>query len=149
MSIYCDDHSYLQALNRMLDARQMGLKLITNVTYGYTAANFSGRMPCVEIADSIVRKGRETLERAIKLVHATPQWGGRVVYGDTDSLFILLKGASKEEAFRIGREITDRVTADNPPPVKLKFEKVCVSNFMSTKVKVSGCGKSHVHVRFW
>lgn len=109
----------------MLDARQMGLKLIANVTYGYTAANFSGRMPCVEIADSIVRKGRETLERAIELVNSTPEWGGRVVYGDTDSLFVLLKGASKKEAFRIGKEITDRVTRDNPTPVKLKFEKVC------------------------
>ena len=108
----------------MLDARQLGLKLIANVTYGYTAANFSGRMPCVEIADSIVRKGRETLERAIELVQSTPEWGGRVVYGDTDSLFVLLKGASKEEAFRIGKEITERVTEDNPAPVKLKFEKV-------------------------
>ena len=39
------------------------------------------------------------------------------------SLFVLLKGASKDEAFRIGREITERVTADNPKPVKLKFEK--------------------------
>ena len=33
----------------MLDARQLGLKLIANVTYGYTSANFSGRMPCVEV----------------------------------------------------------------------------------------------------
>jgi hypothetical protein len=32
----------------------MGLKLIANVTYGYTAANFSGRMPCVEVSiDSV------------------------------------------------------------------------------------------------
>lgn len=33
----------------MLDARQLGLKLIANVTYGYTGASFSGRMPCVEV----------------------------------------------------------------------------------------------------
>ena len=81
-------------------------------------------MPCIEIADSIVQKGRETLERAMQLVERTREWGGRVVYGDTDSLFVLLKGKSKDEAFRIGREICDRVTADNPKPVKLKFEKV-------------------------
>ena len=42
------------------------------------------------------------------------------------SVFVLLRGASKEEAFRIGKEICDRVTADNPKPVKLKFEKVSV-----------------------
>lgn len=36
---------------------------MANVTYGYTSASFSGRMPCVELADSIVQTGRETLER--------------------------------------------------------------------------------------
>jgi hypothetical protein len=39
----------LQTLHRMLDARQLGLKLIANVTYGYTGASFSGRMPCIEV----------------------------------------------------------------------------------------------------
>ncbi|XP_015332383.1 DNA polymerase zeta catalytic subunit-like [Marmota marmota marmota] len=73
-----------RALSRMLDARQLGLKLIANVTFGYTAANFSGRMPCIEVGDSIVHKARETLERAIKLVNDTKKWGARVVYGDTD-----------------------------------------------------------------
>lgn len=38
-----------KALMRLLDARQLGLKLITNVTFGYTAANCSGRMPSVEV----------------------------------------------------------------------------------------------------
>ena len=33
----------------MLDARQLGLKLIANVTFGYTSAHYSGRMPCVEV----------------------------------------------------------------------------------------------------
>ena len=47
----------------MLDAKQLTLKLLANVTYGYTSASFSGRMPSVEIADSIVATGRETLER--------------------------------------------------------------------------------------
>lgn len=47
---------HFQRLSRILDARQMALKLIANVTYGYAAANFSGRMPCVEVADAIVSK---------------------------------------------------------------------------------------------
>ena len=47
----------LQVLQRVLDSRQLSLKLISNVTYGYTAAAFSGRMPCAELADSIVQCG--------------------------------------------------------------------------------------------
>lgn len=38
-----------KAITRMLEARQLGLKYIANFTYGYTAANFSGRMPCIEV----------------------------------------------------------------------------------------------------
>jgi DNA polymerase zeta len=44
--------------------------MIANVTYGYAGATFSGRMPCVDLADSIVQKGRETLERAISNVNS-------------------------------------------------------------------------------
>jgi hypothetical protein len=49
----------------MMEARQMGLKLIANVTYGYAGASFSGRMPCSDIADSIVQTGRATLEKVL------------------------------------------------------------------------------------
>lgn len=59
----------MQALRRILDARQLSLKFIANVTYGYTSASYSGRMPAVEIADSIVQSGRETLEKAKSLCH--------------------------------------------------------------------------------
>lgn len=38
-----------KAVTRMLEARQLGLKYIANFTFGYTAANFSGRMPCTEV----------------------------------------------------------------------------------------------------
>ncbi|XP_029398361.1 DNA polymerase zeta catalytic subunit isoform X4 [Mus pahari] len=132
--------SYKQdrALSRMLNARQLGLKLIANVTFGYTSANFSGRMPCIEVGDSIVHKARETLERAIKLVNDTKKWGARVVYGDTDSMFVLLKGATKEQSFKIGQEIAEAVTATNPRPVKLKFEKVYLPCVLQTKKRYVG-----------
>jgi DNA polymerase zeta len=49
-------------------------------------------MPSVEVSDSIVSKGRETLERAIHLIEGRSDWRARVIYGDTDSVFVLLKG---------------------------------------------------------
>ena len=45
MKLYSD-----QNLNKIFDSRQLSLKLIANVTFGYTAANFSGRMPCVDVS---------------------------------------------------------------------------------------------------
>jgi DNA polymerase zeta len=113
-----------RTLQKLLNNRQLALKLLANVTYGYTSASFSGRMPCSEIADSIVQTGRETLEKAIALIHETERWGAEVVYGDTDSLFIHLKGRTRDQAFTIGEEISKAITDVNPRPIKLKFEKV-------------------------
>lgn len=131
-------HKTNKLLQRVLHSRQLGLKLIANVTYGYTAANFSGRMPCVEVGDSVVSKGRETLERAIKFVEANKEWKAEVVYGDTDSLFILLPGRNKAQAFTIGQEIAEAVTQDNPTPIKLKFEKVYQPCILQTKKRYVG-----------
>lgn len=47
---------------------------------------------------------------------------------------MLLKGATKEEAFGIGKDIVDTVTAMNPKPVKLKFEKVRLMQRLSRKI---------------
>ncbi|KAF9091413.1 DNA polymerase zeta, partial [Mortierella sp. GBA35] len=127
-----------KSLLKLLDARQLSLKLIANVTYGYTCASFSGRMPGVEIADSIVLSARETLERAIRFVNENPKWNARVVYGDTDSMFVLLKGRTRQEAFEIGYDISETITRMNPRPVKLKFEKVYHPCFLVTKKRYVG-----------
>lgn len=80
-------------------------------------------------------KGKETLERAIQIVETTPRWGARVVYGDTDSLFILLQGKTRKEAFEIGAEIADTVTNANPAPIKLKFEKILQPAILQVEIK--------------
>lgn len=132
-----------KTLQRLLNNRQLALKLIANVTYGYTSASFSGRMPCSEIADSIVQTGRETLEKAIALIHSVKRWGAEVVYGDTDSLFIYLKGRTKDQAFDIGEEIAKTVTNMNPRPVKLKFEKVYFPCVLLAKKRYVGFKYEH------
>jgi len=132
-----------KARRRALNAKQFGLKLIANVTYGYTAAGFSGRMPMAELADAIVQCGRDTLERAIRTVHkggdGTDRWrGARVVYGDTDSLFVHFPGYSRESAFEAAAAIAAAVTADNPDPVTLKLEKVYHPCILATKKRYVG-----------
>lgn len=45
---------------------------------------------------------------------------------------------SREEAFKIGTEIAREVTASNPPPVTLKFEKVYHPCVLLTKKRYVG-----------
>ena len=134
-------------LKRQLEAKQLGLKYIANVTYGYTSANFSGRMPCVEIADAIVSTGRAILEKTIQHINGHKPWGARVVYGDTDSVFVLVKNASMDRAFAVGHEIAAAITALNPKPMKLKFEKVYRPCVLLTKKRYVGYKYEHVDER--
>lgn len=118
------------AVLRQIEARQLALKYVANVTYGYTSATFSGRSAIPLVADAIVECGRRTLTNAIDLANRwgreeNGRWSGAyVLYGDTDSVFIKLPGRSVQEAFRFGEEYCKTVTSLNPPPVSLKLEKV-------------------------
>ncbi len=41
----------------------------------------------------------ETLEKTIKIIENNKKWNGKVVYGDTDSVFVLLNDSSLKNAF--------------------------------------------------
>ncbi|CAJ1361823.1 unnamed protein product [Effrenium voratum] len=126
-----------EARARLLDARQFGLKMIANVTYGYTGASFSGRMPCVDLADAIVQTARRTLERAVRWVEREIP-AAEVLYGDTDSMFVRLPGRSKEQAFEIGAHIAKQVTSHNPRPVELQMDKVYWPCCLASKKRYVG-----------
>lgn len=126
-------------LGKLFNSKQLALKLIANVTYGYTSASFSGRMPSSDIADAIVATGREILLKAIEIIESGP-YSAKVVYGDTDSLFVYFPGRSKEDAFKFGKSLAKSVTDALPDPIKLKFEKVyhpCV--LLAKKRYVGSC----------
>lgn len=57
-----------------------------------------------------------------------------------------MQGKTREQAFRIGHEIADAVTALNPAPVKLKFEKVLkhTPSFIHV-LKLSGVSPLRAH----
>ncbi|KAJ8904456.1 hypothetical protein NDN08_000973 [Rhodosorus marinus] len=127
------------SLLRRLNARQFALKMIANVTYGYTTASFSGRMPCAGLADTIVQCSRDALEKSAHLV--AEKWAhvnAQVVYGDTDSLFVLLPGCTRDQAHVIGQEIADQVSQEFPAPIKLQMEKVYHPCMLLTKKRYVG-----------
>ena len=61
-----------------------------------------------------------------------------VYIGDTDSLFVYLPGRTKEEAFRIGSEISAYISELSPAGVVLKLEKVYMGSVMVTKKRYVG-----------
>jgi DNA polymerase zeta len=71
-----------------LNARQFGLKLLANVTYGYTAASFSGRMPCAELADAIVQVSFMAVEPAIMMVAVVMILVKNCVFAVADALHL-------------------------------------------------------------
>lgn len=133
------------ATSNLLNARQFGLKMIANVTYGYTSASFSGRMPCAGLADAIVQCGRDALEEICRYVDDELQLesGARVVYGDTDSLFVQVPGASRHEAFKIGERIVKHAEKIFPVPMALKLEKVYQPCVLQTKKRYVGYSYEH------
>lgn len=69
---------------RLLDERQRALKILANATYGYMGW-IGARWYCKECAEAVTAWGRSLIKKAIELAHALQL---RVIYGDTDSLFV-------------------------------------------------------------
>jgi DNA polymerase zeta len=72
------------------------------------------------------------------MVESRSEWNARVVYGDTDSLFVCLPGASKERAFEVGQQIAETITKHNPSPVTLRLEKVYKPCILAAKKRYVG-----------
>ena len=130
---------------RILDSRQYALKMVANVTYGYTAAGFSGRMPWVEIADAIVSFARLTLEETIKYTESEKCYEDinkitkpKVIYGDTDSLFVKFPNLTIKQAYDASQLIINHITNSNPHPMELKFEKNYLPWINLAKKRYSG-----------
>ena len=121
---------------RLLNARQLALKLLANVIYGYASASFSGRMPMVEVADAIVSLGRFTLQTSKQFIES--HYPVTIRYGDTDSLFIECTNYSTYGALQVSHSIVSQITKLNPFPMKLKFEKLYLKCFLLTKKRYCG-----------
>ena len=87
---------------RVLQARERALKVITNATYGYTGW-LGARWYCKEVAESTTAWGRSLMTKASEIAQRV---GLRVIYGDTDSLFVSHdEKRTKELLHRIEKEL--------------------------------------------
>ncbi|MCY1410643.1 DNA polymerase II [compost metagenome] len=82
------------------------LKIIMNAFYGVLGSS-GCRFFDPRLASSITLRGHEIMRRTRELIEAQ---GYSVIYGDTDSTFVWLRGEhSEDDAARIGRELVQQV----------------------------------------
>ena len=117
-----------------LDGIQGALKILMNTFYGVLASSFY-RFTNLEIGGAITAYARDTITGLINLLKSE---GKRVIYGDTDSIFIESGAATHEEAIKIGEDLSRRLS--DKEGIIVEFEKV-MDPFFSHGAKKRYAGK--------
>lgn len=114
---------------KVLDGRQLALKISANSVYGFTGAQV-GKLPCLEISQSVTAFGRVMIEKTKNLVQSLYNVANGypkdsiVIYGDTDSVMVNFGVETVEEAMKLGKEAAEKISEKFDKPIKLEFEKV-------------------------
>jgi DNA polymerase elongation subunit (family B) len=103
----------------VLNGLQLAYKVVANSIYGQTGSRTSP-IRKVEVAASTTAIGRERLLFAKHI--AETEFGGDVIYGDTDSIFINFK-KPLAETIEIAKTVGKRITALCRSAHKIDYEK--------------------------
>lgn len=128
---------------KVLDGRQLALKVSANSVYGFTGAQV-GKLPCLEISQSVTGFGRQMIEKTKQLVESKYtiangyKADAKIIYGDTDSVMCKLGTQTVEESMALGREAAEWVSSHFIPPIKLEFEKVYFPYLLINKKRYAG-----------
>ncbi|MBW2975277.1 DNA-directed DNA polymerase [Candidatus Woesearchaeota archaeon] len=123
----------------LMEARSESLKLLANSFYGYLGFPMS-RWYSIECARSTAAYGRFYIH---KVIDEAEKNGFKVIYSDTDSVFITLGGKTKKEAFKF----QDRINAELPGLMELEYEGFYPAGiFVSAKVGRFGAKKKYALV---
>ncbi|XP_034247843.1 DNA polymerase delta catalytic subunit isoform X1 [Thrips palmi] len=128
---------------KVLDGRQLALKISANSVYGFTGAQV-GKLPCLEISGSVTAYGRTMIEQTKTEVESKYriengyEYDAVVIYGDTDSVMVKFGVKTLEEAMRLGQEAAEYVTSKFIKPIKLEFEKVYFPYLLINKKRYAG-----------
>ncbi len=111
---------------RMLDVQQHALKILANSFYGYMGYP-RARWYKKECAESVTSFARMYIKRVMK--KAEEEYGFEVVYGDTDSLFIVVPKDKEDEALKF----MDQTNTELPGTIKLEYDGAYKRGIFVTK----------------
>jgi len=98
------------------------IKIIMNSFYGVLGAS-GCRFHSHQLASSITRRGHEIITSSRDKIE---EQGYRVIYGDTDSLFVLLGAEhSRDSAHKIGQQLTDSLNDWWHKKLEKEFSLAC------------------------
>jgi len=130
---------------KVLNGRQLALKVTANSLYGFTGTGEKGKYPCFAIANSTTALGRQHIEATVKLVQNMTCPGGppRVLYGDTDSVMVQFPAPADckdpvQYSFDQGNRLADLATATFGKDVVLEMEKVFLTWLLLSKKRYVG-----------
>ncbi|ODS39591.1 MAG: hypothetical protein A7316_05040 [Candidatus Altiarchaeales archaeon WOR_SM1_86-2] len=104
---------------KLLDVKQQAVKLLANSFYGYTGFP-RARWYCRECASATTALGRRYIHMAVSEAES---FGFRVVYGDTDSIFITqVNEPDKEKIKSNAQKFLKKINSALPEEMELEFE---------------------------
>lgn len=86
----------------------------------------------------MVEVSKYCLRKSIDYLNSHPTYKGKVLYGDTDSIFFHLPTHQLKDTFEIGKKLAEEITKMFPYPMEMKFEKVYESLFLVSKKRYYG-----------
>ncbi|NYZ76613.1 DNA polymerase [Candidatus Micrarchaeota archaeon] len=122
-----------------LDARQQALKITANSFYGYLLYPRS-RWYSKEAGESTTAWGRHYIQETMRKAEDA---GFKVLYGDTDSLMLLLGEKKKKDAL----EFVARINSELPEKMELELEGFYTRGvFVSKKAEAKGAKKKYAMI---
>jgi len=129
-------------LKRVLNLRQNNYKLSANSIYGGTGER-QGKVQCYDVSASTTAYGRYMIENDVRnIIDNIPEnknKGIQVIYGDTDSVMILMPGFTVRDSMNYAKNVLlPLINSRFPKPICLDFEKVFFPYLLLSKKRYAG-----------
>lgn len=109
------------AQKSVLNGLQLAYKVVANSVYGQCGSKTSA-IRNLYVAACTTAAGRQRIYDAKRIVET--EFGGEVIYGDTDSIFIKFPTKDLAESIKLGQLAADRITQTiNRRPYRIEYEK--------------------------
>ena len=104
----------------VLNGLQLAYKLVANSVYGQAGSRTSA-IRKTEVAACTTAAGRDRIQFAKHIIET--EFGGDIVYGDTDSVFIKFPTKDLRESIDLAKQAADKITSLCRKPYKIEYEK--------------------------